>query len=153
MPKPISRASHRKSPVKTASKEEASDSGAMNESKPRKSRRRFTAAEKVRLVKAADAALASGERGALQALLRREGLYSSHITSWRRQLAARGLEGLNAKRGRKPKFAPHERENQALTKRNAALERKLQIANAVIDLQKKAHAILGLAQTESDEEK
>ena len=104
-------------------------------------------------MKAADAALASGERGALQALLRREGLYSSHITSWRRQLAARGAEGLNAKRGRKPKFTGHEREIQALNKRNAVRERKLQIANAVIDLQKKKKPVLGLALPESDEEK
>lgn len=106
------------------------------------------------MIKAADAAVASGERGALQALLRREGLYSSHISSWRRQLAAGGSDGLKAKkRGRKPALQPHERELKALTKRNAVLEHKLKVANAVIELQKKAHAILGLALPESDEEK
>ena len=47
-------------------------------------RRRFTASEKLRLVKAAEAA--SGERRALEALLRKEGIYSSHLSSWRRQL-------------------------------------------------------------------
>ena len=51
-------------------------------------RRRFTAAEKLRLVKAAEAAIASGERGALEALLRKEGIYSSLLSTWRRQLAA-----------------------------------------------------------------
>jgi transposase-like protein len=50
-------------------------------------RRRFTTAEKLRLVKAAEAAIASGERGALEALLRREGIYSSHLSTWRRQVA------------------------------------------------------------------
>jgi transposase-like protein len=51
-----------------------------------KMRRQFTASEKLRLVKAADAALASGERGALEALLRKEGIYSSQLATWRQQL-------------------------------------------------------------------
>lgn len=153
MPKPISRSSHRAPPVQTVSEEETRGSGAAHESKPRKSRRSFTAVEKTRLVKAADAAVASGERGALQALLRREGLYSSHIASWRRLLAERGSEGLTVKRGRKPAFSAHERELRTLAKRNAVLEHKLQVANAVIELQKKVHAILGLTLPESGEAK
>ena len=113
---------------------------------PRKSRRRFSAAEKVRLLKAADAAVASGERGALEAFLRKEGLYSSHLAGWRATMAARGAEGLAAQRpGRKPKLDSTERELLAAKKELARLKHKLAVANAVIDLQKKAHQVLGLA--------
>ncbi len=114
-------------------------------------RRFFSAAEKVRIVKEADGCQASGKRGALQAMLRREGIYSSHLVSWRAQLGAQGPTGLATKKpGRKPKFTEAERRNEELTKRNAVLERKLHIANALIALQKKAHEILGLALPESD---
>ncbi len=113
-------------------------SGASVESVSPRSRRRFTASEKVRLVKAADAAIASGERGALQALLRAEGLDNSHLTSWRGQLASGGTNALAAQKpGRKPKLDEQARELLAMTERNAVLERKLQIANAVIALKKK----------------
>ena len=112
---------------------------------PRKSRRRFTAAEKVRLLKAADAAIASGERGALEAFMRKEGLYSSHLASWRATLAAQGAQGLAAKKpGRKPKLDSTERQLLAAHKENARLKHKLAVANAVIGLQKKAHQVLGL---------
>jgi len=53
-------------------------SGASLESVPRKSRRRFSASEKLRIIKSAEASIASGERGALAALLRKEGIHSSH---------------------------------------------------------------------------
>jgi hypothetical protein len=53
---------------------------ASQESVPSKTRRKFTASEKLRLVKAAEAALASGERGALEAMLREEGIYSSQLS-------------------------------------------------------------------------
>ena len=65
----------------------------------------FTAAEKLRIVKKADACLASGERGAIEAMLREEGLYSSALSTWRAQLGARGAGGLEpCKMGRKPKL-------------------------------------------------
>ena len=116
-------------------------------------RRRFTASEKLRLVKAAEAAVASGERGALEALLRKEGIYSSHLSSWRRQFATGGVAGLVARTpGRKPKLDAKARELLAVTKENEALKRKLRIANALIDLQKKAHELLGLALPEPPEE-
>lgn len=112
---------------------------------PRKSRRKFTAAEKVRLLKAADAALASGERGALEAFMRKEGLYSSHLASWRATLAEQGAQGLAAQKpGRKPKLDSTERQLLAAQKENARLKRKLEVAQAVIELQKKAHQVLGL---------
>ena len=114
-------------------------------------RRRFSASEKLRLVQAAEGALASGVRGALGGLLRREGIYSSLLGAWRVQLGAHGAAGLVAKKpGRKPKLTEAERVNVALVKRNAELERKLHIANVLIALQKKAHEILGLALPEFD---
>jgi len=104
-------------------------------------------------VRAAEEAVASGERGALEALLRKEGIYSSHLSAWRQQLGARGTAGLAAQKpGRKPKLDEKDRQLLALTKRAAQLERKLAVANAIIGLQKKAHEVLGIALPEYDEE-
>ena len=120
---------------------------------PKRTRKKYSASEKLRIVKAADAAVASGERGALEALLRREGIYSSHLSAWRQQLSARGAEGLAAQKpGRKPKLDEKDREIVALKKQLAKVERKLLVADAVIELQKKAHAVLGIALPEYDEE-
>ena len=119
---------------------------AAHEAVPAGERRRYSAAEKLRLVKAADAAIASGERGALQAMMRREGIYSSHLSTWRRQLGAGGEAGLvGRKPGRKPKFDAKDRALLAATKELAKVTHKLRVATAIIDLQKKAHALLGLA--------
>ena len=129
--------------------------GAAVETVPKRPRpkRTFTAAEKLRIVKRADACLASGRRGALEAMLREEGIYSSLLSAWREQLGARGAEGLSAsKPGRKPKLDAKERRIAELTKRNAELERKLHIADAIIALQKKAHEILGIALPSIEEE-
>ncbi len=129
------------------------ESGASVESAPRKTRRRFSASEKLRLLKAAEAALASGERGALEALLRKEGIYSSHLSAWRLQLGARGTSGLaSQKPGRKPKLDDKDRQLLAMTKELAAVKRKLLIANGLIALQKKAHEILATASPELEEE-
>ena len=117
-----------------------------------KTRRRFSPSEKLRLVKAGEAAVASGERGALEALLRQEGIYSSHLSAWRQQLGARGTAGLEAQTpGRKPKRDEKDRQLAAATKEVAVLQRKLLVANALIALQKKAHEVLGLALPEPDE--
>ena len=111
----------------------------------------FTAAEKLRIVKEADRCAASGKTGAVEAMLRREGLYSSLLSRWRTQFGAYGSEGLALKKsGRKPKHTETERRNAELMKRNAELERKLHVANVLIALQKKAHELLGLALPESD---
>ena len=115
-------------------------------SKPRKSRRKFTAAEKRRLLDRADAAIASDERGALEKLLRKEGLYSSHLAGWRASLAERGAAGLAPQKpGRKPKLDAKERQLLASQKEVAVLKRKLAVSEAVIELQKKMHEVLGLA--------
>lgn len=129
-------------------------SGAAVETKPRRTRRVFSAAEKLRIVKKADACLASGERGALEGMLREEGIYSSLLSTWRGQLDALGASGLAPRKtGRKPKLDAKDRRNAELLKRNAVLERKLHIADAIIALQKKAHEILGIALPESDGER
>jgi transposase len=126
------------------------------ESVPSKMRRQFTASEKLRLVKSAESALATGERGALEAMLRKESIYSSQLSAWRTQFGARGELGLASRTpGRKPKLSAKDRELLAVIKQNEVLQRKLRIANALIGLQKKAHELLGLAlpePPESDEE-
>jgi transposase len=126
-------------------------SGASLETVVKRPRRVFSAAAKLRIVKEADSCLASGKRGALEAMLRREGIYSSLLSTWRTQLGAHGTAGLATKKpGRKPKLTEAERRNAELTKRNAELERKLHVANVLIALQKKAHEVLGLVLPESD---
>jgi transposase-like protein len=103
-------------------------------------------------VRAADACLASGERGAVEALLRQEGIYSSLLSAWRVQLGAHGAKGLEARKpGRKPKLDAKDLRIAAQEKRIAQLERRMYIADALIELQKKAHLLLGIALPEGDE--
>ncbi len=151
MPKPSQNTDHAASPE--SERRQTRVSGATLETVAKRARRVFSAADKVRIVKEADRCLASGKRGDLEALLRREGIYSSLLSSWRTQLGAHGAAGLATKKpGRKPKLTEAERLNVELTNRNEVLERKLRVANALIALQKKAHEILGLALPESEEE-
>ena len=149
MPKP-SRIPDR-DPSPKSERRQTRASGVTLETVPKRARRVFSAAEKLRIVKEADACLASGKRGDLEALLRREGIYSSLLSSWRMQLGAHGASGLAARKpGRKPRLTEAERRNVELMKRNAELERKLHVANVLIALQKKAHEVLGIALPESD---
>ena len=151
MPKPF-RVSDREGPPESERQPRAVNaSGTTLETVPKRLRRVFSAADKLRIVKEADRCLASGKRGAVGALLRREGIYASLLSSWRTQLGAQGAAGLASKKpGRKAKLTEAERRNMELMKRNAVLERKLHIANVLIALQKKAHEVLGLALPESD---
>lgn len=111
-------------------------------------RRRFSAAYKVRIVSEADACTEPGE---VAALLRREGLYSSHLSNWRREMRREALVGMKAKkRGRRPTKTPEQRRIEELEKRNAALEKELYIANALLDLQKKASELLGITLDSTD---
>jgi transposase-like protein len=154
VPKPSHLRSIKSNPAPAAQGAGARGSGRSVEAVPKSGKRRtFSAAEKLRIVTEADACLTTGKRGDLEALLRREGIYSSLLSAWRLQLGAFGAGGLAAKKpGRKPKLTEAERRNVELTKLNAELERKLRIANALIALQKKAHEVLGLALPESDGE-
>jgi transposase-like protein len=128
-------------------------SGASVETIAPRSRRKFSAAEKLRIVRKADACLANGPRGALEGMLREEGIYRSTLAAWRTQLGAKGKAGLEPQKvGRKPKLDARDRHNAELIKRNAVLERKLYIADAIIALQKKAHEILGIVLPASEGE-
>jgi len=105
-------------------------------------RRQFSAAYKARILREAEACRATGQIGAL---LRREGLYSSHLVEWRRLRARGALEALAAKkRGRKPARDARDRELTRLSQENARLRRKLAQAEAVIEIQKKLSTILGI---------
>jgi transposase len=117
--------------------------GASVEVKPKPgSRRSFTAAEKLRIVRAAAACT---KRGDIEALLRREGLYSSLLYAWRKELGLHGSEALaGRRRGRKPTQDAKDRRIAELEKRAARLEAKLSLAEKLIDLQKKVSAILGV---------
>jgi transposase len=109
-----------------------------------KPRRRFTAHYKLRILEEADACRGQGQLGAL---LRREGLYSSNLTTWRKQRSQGILNSLSPKqRGRKAK------EKNPLTERVAELERetqrlrhKLKQAETIMEVQKKVSQLLGIS--------
>lgn len=104
-------------------------------------RRRFTADYKQSILEQADQATESGGIGAL---LRREGLFSSHLTSWRRERKAGVLQALTPhKRGPKSKHHPLAEENQKLQRDNQRLTEQLRKAEIIIDVQKKVAALLG----------
>jgi transposase len=116
-------------------------------------RRAFTAEYKLRIVREADAALASGVEGAVGALLRREGLYSSHLVDWRRLRETGELAGLTPKkRGRKATKNPLADENEKLKRELERTKRELDKANTVIDVQRKVAALLGETLPEPTEE-
>lgn len=113
---------------------------------PQARRRRFSASYKARILKEADAVLASGE--GLGALLRREGLYRAHLSDWRRAQAAGGLEALEPKR-RGPKANPDtaaHHEVARLRRENERLQRELEQATLVVEIQKKLYRLLGLSE-------
>ena len=104
-------------------------------------RRTFTAEYKLRILAEADAA--ASQPGAIGALQRREGLYSSHLVTWRRERQAGILKGLTPhKRGPKSKRNPQEAEMQKLRRENQRLTEELRKAAIVIDVQKKVGALL-----------
>jgi transposase-like protein len=105
----------------------------------RPTRRRFTAQYKLRIVREADACTRPGEIGAL---LRREGLYSSLLTEWRRARDAGALEALARPRGRAPAH-PLESENAELRARAERAETELEKARRVIEVQGNVSALLG----------
>jgi len=110
-----------------------------SEVEPRATRRRFTAKYKASILREAERCTKPGSLGAM---LRREGLYSSHLAGWRRQEAAQGRAGLEPKRrGPKPKPQPSARE-KLLEREKRALEKRLAKAELIIEFQKKVHALL-----------
>jgi transposase len=114
-------------------------------------RRRFTAEEKRRILQAAAACT---QRGELGALLRREGLYSSHLMKWREQAERGEIAGLTPKkRGPEPKVIDARDKQLAEQQRLIAkLTRRVERAEAIIDVQKKLSQVLGIALPPIDEE-
>jgi transposase len=107
-------------------------------------RRSFTAEYKLRILREADAL---GATGGIGEMLRREGLYSSHLASWRGERERGELAGLaEKKRGRKAKAADEAlvQENQRLVRENARLEKRLAQAETIIEVQKKVATLLGI---------
>ncbi len=103
-------------------------------------RRRFTAEYKLKILRAADACRKPGEIGAL---LRREGLYTSHLCQWRKQRG--GGELFEKKRGPVPKEKnPLAAKVAALEKETRRLKARAERAEALVDLQKKVSEILGI---------
>jgi transposase len=106
-------------------------------------RRRFTASYKLAILKEAEAC---SERGEIGALLRREGLYSSHLTTWRGQRDQGSLSALApAKRGRKAKARnPLADEVARLERENRKLQKRLEQAEMIVEFQKKVADLLGI---------
>ncbi len=104
----------------------------------RPARRRYSAEYKLRIVQEDDACTAPGEVGAL---LRREGLYTSHLTYWRKQRDAGALRELGRQRGRKPSDR-RDREIAELRARAERAEAELEKARKVIEVQGKVSALL-----------
>ena len=115
-------------------------------------RRTFPAEYKRRILREAAACT---ERGELGALLRREGLYSSHLTEWRKQAERGEAAGLAPKkRGPKAKpVDPRDRRIAELERQNAKLTQRSERAEALVEVQKKVSELLGIAlPTPPDEE-
>jgi transposase-like protein len=103
-------------------------------------RRIYTAEYKKRILAQADAAT---EKGDIARLLRREGIYSSTLTSWRRERESALQTAFSQKRGPAPKSPPLARENEELRRQNQRLAEELRKAEIIIEVQKKVAMLLG----------
>ena len=112
----------------------------------KRTRRRFSGAEKKRLLTESDT-LPYGEKGAW---LRRNGLYAGQLSTWRKELAEHGMCGLETKApGRKPKD-PRDREIEKLKRANVQLERRAEVAEQLVELQKKVFQLVDSATNENE---
>lgn len=111
-------------------------------------RRKFTAQYKLQILEEVDACSEPGEVGAL---LRRENLYSSQLTKWRRQRREGMLKALEQRRGPKPSASPEVRDElERLRRENQKLQERLKKAEIIIDVQKKVSALLGVTPYEEE---
>lgn len=101
----------------------------------KRTRRRFSVAEKKRLLAEADG-LGHGEKGAW---LRRKGLYAGQLSTWRKELAEHGEAGLAARRPGRKLTDSRDEEIERLKKANARLEKRAYVAEQLVDLQKKSY--------------
>lgn len=118
-----------------------------------KGKRKYrTAAFKLRILKEVDGL--KGQTGAIGELLRKEGVFSSQLTEWRRLRDSGSLSSLSVKRGRKAKTSPESHELTRLEKENRRLQEKLRQAGLIIEAQKKISEILslGASMNQDDEE-
>ncbi|MFT5041948.1 MAG: transposase [Hyphomicrobiaceae bacterium] len=114
-------------------------------------RRRFSAEYKRKIVHEATGCTKSGELGAL---LRREGLFSSQLSTWRRQVEQGELAGLTARK-RGPKAAPvdpRDKKIAELERINAKLSARAERAEAIVEIQKKVAKLLGIAMANDEGE-
>ena len=116
---------------------------------PKPTRRSYTAEYKRRIVEEAAQCCQPGQVGAL---LRREGIYSSQLTSWRRLYEQGALQALKQPRGRRSTQTPAAQQVARLEKENARLKEDLRKAHLIIDVQKKVSALLSVSGTENQEE-
>ena len=140
---PLAQATERSEAERSEAEPNAVGSGRPNPEVVAKAKRRiFRGAYKQRVLEEADKA--KEESGGIGALLRREGLYSSHLTTWRHERAVGILQSLTPqKRGPKSKRSPLDDENQKLQRENLHLREELRKAEIVIEVQKKVAALLG----------
>ncbi len=122
-----------------------SGEGASTQVKP--ARRSFGVEYKRRILEQTDVAKGTGEVGAI---LRREGLYSSHLATWRREREEGLRAGLGRKGGRKTTRTPMHKQVEQLEREKARLQKRLQQAELVIEVQKKVASILGITLAEPD---
>lgn len=138
--------------VMASTKLEDSNGSARDQTSPevleRPRRRSFTAAYRMSIVAEAERCRGDGDVGAM---LRREGLYSSHLTEWRRQRELGLLKAVGPSRGRKPKTSAAEKENARLRQRLERVEKELDTARKVVDIQGKVSALLQEMSFESAE--
>ena len=109
---------------------------------PAQKRKSFSPAQKLRIVREANQCT---ERGQIEALLRREGIYSSHLAQWRKAIDTHGIQGMG-RPGRKSKGDAKDRRIQELENKLAKANKELLLANGLLALQKKLSELLGMAQ-------
>ncbi len=111
-------------------------------------RRIFSTEEKKRILELTDRAVAGG--GGVRAILRREGIYSSTLHSWRQERDHAVHKAFSQKRGPRPQRNPLAAENEKLRRHNQRLQEELEKAHIIIDVQKKVAKLLGHPITETE---
>ena len=104
---------------------------------PKATRRKFSAAYKRKILERAEALKES--EGEIGALLRKEGLYTSHLSAWRREFREGRLDGPGVKQGR-----PVQHDTRRLLRQNKRLQERLRLAEGVIEVQRKLCGLFGL---------
>lgn len=123
------------------STKESAGTGPDSEVKSKKSRRIMSASYKLQVLEELDRCSTSTERGAV---MRREGLYASNVSTWRKERESGALSALNKQRGRKPTYDSDALKITVLENKIKQLEAELSQAEMVIDIQKKVSEMFGI---------